>query len=59
MRGLPRILLPRHFQAHEQDWSRGLEVHSGFKVGYADGLTGGAYHHLKAEDNAPNVSWSS
>lgn len=30
---------------------------AGFKVGYYDFIHEGIYHHLKAEDNAPSISW--
>ena len=33
------------------------DYHSGYKVGYPDGLTEGVYHHSKAEDNR-TASWS-
>src|SRR5262249_3662407 len=29
----------------------------GFKVGHDDGLSEGIYHHLNAEDNAPDRFW--
>ena len=34
-----------------------IDFHSGYKVGYPDGLKKGVYHHSKAEDNR-TASWT-
>jgi hypothetical protein len=53
---------PDHDQCHDRYFEtipgtpNNIDYHSGFKVGYADGLTG-VRVHLKVEDNPPSESW--
>ena len=62
--GRPCIFGPDHTECLDDFFqtipgtSNYIDYHAGYKIGYADGLSG-VRHHLKVEDTPPSESWGS